>query len=199
VTSPWSPICCHPVRIPPNRRDASQPSWETNGAKEEAVDFYRRTQTFLILFRESGKVDVGIVLDPWLANNNTRAVLLNGAPRIFEPGDSELPADARRDPDYQLLKSFFPNLDAGVQFPLFESARRDDERPGYVFQFYLEDGCHACDTGFRARVIFRMGPGGTLGSVGSLGICSSRDIIETPSELSHIPACPSPHGGGGRS
>jgi hypothetical protein len=165
---------------------------EEHGAKEAAIDFYRRTRTFLTSFKESGEVDVGMMLDPWLANNNTRAVLLNGVPAILEPHETELPMATRRDPDFRALKERYRSLDAGIQFPLFERVRRASERSGYVFQFYLEDGCHACATGFRARVMFSVAAGGALESVGSLGICDSNDIMEAPGEPSRIAGCPAP-------
>lgn len=164
-----------------------------HAAPEAAADFYRRTGTFLVMFKGSGEMDVGIVLDPWLANNNTRTVLLNGETSIFYPSASELSSAVRRDPDFQSVRGVFPDLDVGIQFPLFEAARRDGgEGSGYLFQFYLEDGCHACDTGFRARVIFTFDKDeGRLGSR-SLGICNSNEAVDTPIELSHVPPCPSP-------
>lgn len=161
------------------------------GSSKEAATFYAERGAFLTKVLERGKVDVGTTLDPFPANNNQGTVLLNGDPSFIMPSGRELPAAALSNPDADVLRGHFPDLTFSVDNPAFESLRSSGDGEGYIFQYELVDGCHACETGFNVRGILRFTLEGALTGQDFLGICTESDIVDVPPDLLGVSSCPS--------
>ncbi|HYZ91983.1 MAG TPA: hypothetical protein VFA34_06260 [Actinomycetota bacterium] len=153
------------------------------GASESARSFFRQTHWFLQAFRETGVVDIGAVVTPWRANANDDYLLLNGSPSVVSV-EREAPPVALfgQDPAYEPLrtavnaKDDVPEEDDLVLWETDEVFERVDRKQGkirFVFQWSLKDGCHACDTGYRARVALEFGGDGTYLGAEPLDICWS--------------------------
>jgi hypothetical protein len=151
------------------------------GASEEARSFFRETHWFLSDFTESGVVDVGEVVTPWRANSNDDYVLMNGSPSVVYV-EREAPPVALfgQDPAYEPLRRFvnakddIPEEDDLVLWATderYESTRRSDGKVGFVFQWALNDACHACRTGYAARAALEFASDGTYLSADPINIC----------------------------
>ena len=171
------------------------------GATEEARAFFRETHWFLTAFRESGVVDVGSVVVPWRANANDDYLLLNGSPS-FVTVEREAPPVALfgQDPVYEPLRETvnrtddIPDEDDLVLWETdetFERVRRGDGKIRFVFQWSLKDACHACDTGYSARVALEFARDGTYLNAEPLNLCFARepgrDVERVEDEA---PVCP---------
>lgn len=172
---------------------------DETGASEEAQSFFSETHWFLDGFRESGVVDVGSVFNPWRANANDDYLLLNGSP-AFLSVEREAPVVALfgQDPAYEPLRHAVnasddvPDEDDLVLWEtdeVFESVERPAGKIRFVFQWSLKDGCHACDTGYRARVALEFARDGTYLNAEPLNICwdGGGDSDRPESEA---PGCP---------
>jgi hypothetical protein len=174
---------------------------EEAGASEEAQEFFRRTHWFLTGFRESGVVDVGSVVVPWRANANDDYLLLNGSPS-FVTTEREAPPVALfgQDPAYEPLRESVNRTDDIQEEDdlvlwetdeTFEGVRRAEGNIRFVFQWSLKDGCHACDTGYSARVALEFARDGTYLNAEPLNICFAREPgrdVERVEE--EAPLCP---------
>jgi len=174
---------------------------EEAGASEEAQEFFRRTHWFLTGFRESGVVDVGSVVVPWRANANDDYLLLNGSPS-FVTVEREAPPVALfgQDPAYEPLREAVNRTD-DIQDAddlvlwetdeTFEGVRRVEGNIRFIFQWSLKDACHACDTGYSARVALEFARDGTYLNAEPLNICFAREPgrdVERVEE--EAPLCP---------
>ncbi len=172
---------------------------EEAGASDAARSFFKQTHWFLAGFRESGIVDVGSVVTPWRANANDDYLLLNGSPSVVSvereaPPVALLGQDRAYEPLREAVnaKDDVPADDDLVLWETdeaFEGVRRSDGKIGFVFQWSLKDGCHACDTGYRARVALEFAGDGTYLSAEPLNICWGGGDVERVE--SSAPACPS--------
>jgi hypothetical protein len=174
---------------------------EESGASEEAQAFFRGTHWFLTAFRDSGVVDIGSAVVPWRANANDDYLLLNGSPS-FVIAEREAPPVALfgQDPAYEPLREAVNRTD-DIQDEddlvlwetdqVFEAVRREAGKLRFIFQWSLKDSCHACDTGYSARVALEFARDGTYLSAEPLNICFARepgrDVERVESEA---PVCP---------
>lgn len=170
---------------------------EDAGASDEAQAFFRKTHWFLTSFRESGVVDIGSAIVPWRANANDDYLLLNGSPS-FVIVEREAPPVALfgQDPAYEPLRESVNRTD-DIQDEddlvlwetdqVFEGVSRGDGKLRFIFQWSLKDACHACDTGYRARVALEFARDGTYLTAEPLDICHERDAERVESEA---PVCP---------
>jgi hypothetical protein len=148
---------------------------EQSGASAQAVAFFRTTGWILADFRETGEVDLGGVLTPFRVNSIGDFVLLNGTPSVFviESHPQGLGAGIQRDSAYDALAAAFPNLGVWSYDEVFEGfSESPDGTQRFVFQFTLNDGCHACGTGYHARIAFEFAPDGTYKWSIPLGVCN---------------------------
>jgi hypothetical protein len=165
---------------------------QDSGASRQAMEFFRTTGWFLDDFQEMGRVDLGSVVDPWRANENVQYAFLNGTPLVVHPEEEVQPVAIEMDPNYDVLVTAFPDLFLWPGLGLFEALSTTEEGgQRFVIQFRLVDGCHACETGYRARVAFDFSVDGTYLGVGPLplGLCWGGAPDVTPLSTS-IPACP---------
>lgn len=163
-------------------------------ASPQATEFFRATGWFLGDFQEMGRVDLGSVVDPWRANENVQYAFLNGTPLVVHPEEEVQPVAIELDPNYDVLVAAFPDLFLWPGLGLFEALSTTEEGgQRFVIEFRLVDGCHACETGYRARVTFDFGVDGTYLGVGPLplGLCWGEGPDVTPVSPA-IPACPLP-------
>jgi hypothetical protein len=168
------------------------------GASDAARSFFRQTHWFLRAFRESGVVDIGSVATPWRANANDDYLLLNGSPSVLV-AEREAPPVALlgQDPAYEPLrtavngKDDVPEEDDLVLWEtdeVFERVQRSQGKLRFVFQWSLKDGCHACDTGYRARVALEFGGDGTYLSAEPINICWGGGNVDRVED--EAPNCP---------
>jgi hypothetical protein len=163
-----------------NRRLGEAPQGATP-ASSQSISFFEATGWFLTDFRPMGLVDLGVAYNVWAANANEQYVLLNGEAPVFFPKDSkELKIDS--DLAYpKFLAAFTPtpnfpaNQERVVAWPsdnVFETESalpRNGQR--FIFQFSVNNGCHACGTGYFARFAFDVGSAGQVLNTSLLGIC----------------------------
>jgi hypothetical protein len=168
------------------------------GATDEARDFFSATHWFLTGFRESGVVDLGVVVTPWRANANDDYLLLNGSPAVVSV-ERESPPVALfgQDPAYEPLREKvnrtddIPDEDDLVLWEtdeVFEGIRRAEGNIGFVFQWALKDGCHACDTGYFARVALEFARDGTYLNAEPIDICWTTGTERVESEAKRCPS-----------
>jgi hypothetical protein len=165
---------------------------QDSGASRQAMEFFSTTGWFLGDFQEMGRVDLGTVIDPWRANENVQYAFLNGTPLVVHPEEEVQPVAIQLDPDYDLLVASFPDLFLWPGLGLLEAlSTTEGGGQRFVIQFRLVDGCHACETGYRARVAFDFGVDGTYLGVGPLplSLCWGGGPDVTPVSTS-ILACP---------
>lgn len=172
---------------------------EQAGAPGPAMEFFERTHWFLTGFRDSGLVDVGAVFVPWRANANDDYLLLNGSPSwVLVEREAPPVALFGQDPAYEPVREAVnatddvPDTDDLVLWEtdeVFETVEREGGTVRFVFQWALKDACHACDTGYSARVALEFGRDGTYLGPEPLDICftSDADVERVESEA---PVCP---------
>ena len=175
---------------------------DERGASQDAQAFFQHTHWFLQGFRESGTVDLGEVVTPWRANSNDDYLLLNGSPAVvFVEREAPPVAVFGQDPAYEPLRQAvnqtddIPGEDDLVLWEtdeFFEDVEREGRKIRFVFQWSLKDACHACSTGYLARVALEFAPDGTyLGAV-PLNICWGGEGGEVERVEDGAPACPTP-------
>lgn len=175
---------------------------EEADAPLEAREFFRHTHWFLQSFRESGVVDIGAVLTPWRANSNDDYLLLNGSPSVVTV-EREAPPVAvfGQDPAYDPLREAVNRTDDLSEEDdlvlwetdeFFEGVERSGRTIGVVFQWELKDACHACNTGYLARVALEFAPDGTYQTPTPLNICWGGAGGELERVEDEAPTCPRP-------
>jgi hypothetical protein len=164
---------------------------QDSSASPQAVDFFRLTGWFLSDIQELGRVDLGSVVNPWRANDNVQRALLNGTPLVVYPETEAQPVAIQLDPNYETLVDSFPDLLLWPGDNVFE-ALTTSEQGGqrFVLQFSLVDGCHACGTGYFARVAFDFDTDGTYLGPRFMALCGGASDA-TPIATS-VAVCPAP-------
>jgi hypothetical protein len=165
---------------------------QDSNASPQAIDFFKLTGWFLSDIQEMGRVDLGTIVDPWRANDNVQSALLNGTPKVVYPESEAQSAAIELDPNYDALAATFPALGLWPGDNVFEALTTvDSGGQRFVLQFRLVDGCHACGTGYSARVAFDFDTDGTYLGVGArpLAVCWAGGTDVTPVAAS-VPACP---------
>src|SRR6266581_1993540 len=181
---------------------------EQSGASPEAIRFYKTTGWFLTDFIEMGQVDLGVLLNPFKANSNYGFALLNGSPSPVMVGrDATQVGRVTLDPAYSVLASSLSaspgdlapwKPDAVFESETAFSGSRSDlpsprlpNAPGqrFIFQFPMNNGCHACGTGYAARYTFDFISDGTYADGEVLGLCRST-LWPVEIVIESIPECP---------
>lgn len=176
---------------------------QSAGASEEAIAFFNSTELFLVDFRPMGKVDLGLTVDPWMANSNQQYVLLNGIPSPIYPGDElekhALSMKLDLDPAYPALAAAFPpppnypgsepNLSADSARGVFAWASTSPQGgQRFVFSFLVDNGCRACLTRYSLLVAFDFDSSGGYVGPTFLGLCRGQDA---QTEVQGIATCSS--------
>jgi len=172
---------------------------EEGRAFPQAIEFFNMTGFFLSKFQETGRVDLGLLCDPWRANDNCEYAFVNSIPFVIYLAEEVRPVAIELDPAYKGLDAAFPKGDRPVGLLLwpthqiFEAIGASPQGgQRFIFQFEVVNGCHACGTGYFARVAFDFAPDGTyLGAdPRPLGLCKGSGPDVTP-VVPSIAACPS--------
>ena len=167
---------------------------QDSNASPQAIDFFRLTGWFLSDIREMGRIDLGTIVDPWRANDNVQHALLNGTPLVVYPEKETQLVGIELDPNHEVLAAPFPDLLLWPGDSVFEALTTSDSGgQRFVLRFSLVDGCHACGTGYFARVAFDFDTDGTYLGAGTLplALCWAGGPDLTPVATS-VPACPAP-------
>jgi len=165
---------------------------QDSSASPQAIDFFRLTGWFLSDIQEMGRVDLGRIVDPWRANDNVQYALLNGTPLVVYPDTEAQSVAIQLDPNRDALAASFPDLFLWPGDNVFEALTTSDSGgQRFVLQFSLVDGCHACGTGYSARVAFDFDTDGTYLGAGArpLALCWAGGPDVTPVATS-VPTCP---------
>ena len=92
------------------------------------------------------------------------------------------------DPDYVALLDAYPGLVIWPADELFEAMDTVAGGQSFVIQYSLNDGCHACGTGYQWRVAVNFSADGTYETEQLLDICLTEG--GTPAPDTDIGACP---------
>lgn len=122
------------------------------GATPEATAFAIATgnQGYMRDFKNCGRVDIAFAIYPFRANENQLCFLVNGAPPMIDIDDSQyLPLAAlKKNKTYQMIQKRYPDVSlwpgdrSGTGFPIVYDS--DDGGQQFIFNYRLQDGCHAC-------------------------------------------------------
>ena len=169
-----------------------------HGASAAAVAFFEATDTYLVRFLGTGRVDLGYTLSAFPMDCGCLGWLfLNGRPpERRAPGPSLATAAYS---SLQLAYRLAGGYRAGFD-PLFLLYPPDLEAartlPGGTqelwLQFPINDACNACGTPYRARAMYRFSTSGALAGVVNLGPCRAEAPAGTaPTDVAvKAPDCP---------
>ena len=133
--------------------DCASAVMRSAGATSEAIDFFLWTGWFLTGFEEKGVVDLGTASNPWRANDNNQAVLLNGWPRVLFV-ESAMPQGERDEATYAFIWQALPNAFPWPGDSQFAEMTLGENGPTYVFRFRVVDGAHAATTDYQLPAAF---------------------------------------------
>ena len=136
---------------------------KSSGASPDAIAFYGLTGWFLTDLEDAdaGPVQLGTILLPWRANENTQSALLGGYPPVIYP-EREMPPDAETSAAFTAVKQAHPNALLWQSSPTLKGT--DTSPQGgqrFIFSYRILDGCHACAVLGAVRVAFDFAPDGT--------------------------------------
>ena len=125
---------------------------QKSGASKEAVQFAKMTgnQGYMRDFSETGKVDIAFAVYPFRANENQLCFLVNGSPNMINIDDYNLMpiSELKKNEVYQKIIRRYPNVSiwpgdrSGTKFPV--SYHFSNGAQQFIFNYKLQDGCHAC-------------------------------------------------------
>jgi hypothetical protein len=162
---------------------------QTHGAPPAAVQFTERLQSrssgqigYLRDFRDSGQVDIAYVNYPLRANTNQGWLLVNGKPDFLDVDNQDLlPAsEAHRAPPLAVLIQAYPQAAlwpgdrSGTRRPAAEE--RPDGGQLFVVDYYVLNGCHACERLGSARFGFRFDRFGRFLGARFLGLTTTATL-----------------------
>ena len=137
---------------------------QQHGASAGAVAFYRLTAWFLTELEDTGVVKLGIILNPWRANEIVQSALLGGIPAVIFPEveGRQVAVAVQFNETFRRLRAEYP--DAIVWIPGsgiegVEPSPQGGQR--FILSYRVLDGCHACALLGEARVAFDFAPDGT--------------------------------------
>lgn len=141
-----------------------------------------RNEAWMKAFREAGKVDVASVVYQFRANQNNGWLLVNGSPALFDPDDfKRLEGVTKNDPAWRAVESRYPkamlfpgNRATGIG-PLVLEQR--DGTQEFIADYFVMNGCHACDVLGRAFVVFEFTPKGKFAAARFLGFDEAKDRV----------------------
>ena len=144
-----------------------------HNASKESIDFFKQTRWFVAKFRDFGTVDLLDIFTPWRANHNDDYALVNGSPSpiILE------------DEAHKFFTQQYTN-DATKPFPEYIPWATDGmfiKTANNVFQFRfpLQDGCHACSTGYWVVVSLSFNSEGMYQGVSLMGLCTDESKTDS--------------------
>ncbi len=113
---------------------------------------------YLSDFKEMGKVDLGTVTNPNMANTNDTYFLLNGRPNLvdtFIADGGELGSSIKKDPLYAEMKNKYSEIFLwGVAKDFVEKKTLSNSDEEYIFKYDFVDACRICDTEYSTKIGF---------------------------------------------
>lgn len=132
------------------------------GASPKALEFTQLLMKeeypfcFMNSFRNMGIVDVTEVSCPFMANTMGFTLLVNGDPRIVQPGKQEYlnNIDISKDPLYPSIVKEFPKTTLWFRgnFVKMENTSSNGQR--FVWKHLVMNGCSACEVAGSATVAY---------------------------------------------
>jgi predicted secreted protein len=129
--------------------------WEQmkkSGASPEALEFTRLTgyEGFMRDFKNTGKVDIAYAVYPFRANENQLCFLVNGNPGMIDiDGYNYISGiNFKADKVYKQIAMEYPNVSvwpgdrSGSGYPAVREIPGGGQQ--FIFNYRLQDGCHAC-------------------------------------------------------
>lgn len=181
------------------------------GISPEALAFFDRADWFLAGITAVGPIDLGVLVNPWMANDNWQMAFLNGTPEVFLMADAVL----------QLDHGGFPSLGPGAPYANIAGAPQLAGRPtavdgyadlivwpshhfledvqrldgggaAFTVQFDVVNGRHACGTAYRLRVAFDFDPKGSYEGASAVGLCRTENARVAVAGVGECPSASGP-------
>lgn len=132
------------------------------GASAKALEFTQLLMKaeypfcFMSAFREMGKVDAAEVSCPFMANTMGFTLLVNGDPRIFQPGNYEYlkNIDISKDPRYPAIIKKFPKAELWFKGNLITMNKAINGGQQFVWEHLIMNGCSACEVAGSAIITY---------------------------------------------
>ncbi len=152
------------------------------GASAKALEFTQLLMKakypfcFMSAFREMGKIDAAEVSCPFMANTMGFTLLVNGDPRIFQPGNYEYlkNIDISKDSRYPAIIKKFPKAELWFKGNLITMNKTSGGGQQFVWEHLIMNGCSACETAGSALVTYNFDKTGKFIGVKLLGLNPAR-------------------------
>ncbi len=135
---------------------------EQHGASQQALALNQLLggEGFMSEFKPMGRVNLATILFPTRANTNEVLMLVGGEPPLVSSEIRET-IDISADLAYPALKRRFPDMELWTSGASLRSMERlPNGGQGFIFDYPLLNGCHACDLAGYALVSLDFGPDG---------------------------------------
>ncbi len=162
-----------------------------SGAEPEATAFAIATgnQGYMRDFKNCGRVDIAFTVYPFRANENQLCFLVNGSPPMIDIDDSRyLPLAAlKQNKTYQKIQKRYPEVAlwpgdrSGTGFPIVYDS--DDGGQQFIFNYRLQDGCHACRCIGFATIAFDFDPLGKLIKTRVVSVIDTQQLKSNGTDL----------------
>jgi inhibitor of cysteine peptidase len=156
------------------------------GASQEAIEFAKMTDSegFMRDFKDVGKVDIAYAVYPFRANENQVCFLVNGSPNMIDVDNYDYISKAviKKNKIYKQVAKVYPKVSIwpgdrnGTDF----SAVREQLGGGqqFIFDYRLQDGCHACKLIGFANLGFNFDKDGKFSAIKVINILMLNDSIK---------------------
>ncbi|MCL4513614.1 MAG: PKD domain-containing protein [Candidatus Eremiobacteraeota bacterium] len=178
-----------------------------HGDTPKSIDFFQQIRRrgdpgFLESFKHVGRIDLGVAVFPMRPNDNTESVFLNGEPSVIVVGFPEV--TLLSNPLYPKIQRYYrtnstnafdrsADLSVSANGSAFERIRKlTGGAEGFIFEFPLVMGCHACGIPYEARAEFNFSGNGLWKGTRLLEPCFDTKVARVTHEkniISDIPAC----------
>jgi hypothetical protein len=126
-----------------------------HGASAAALAVAERFQgqSFLLEFKDLGRVSLATLDSPFSANVNETYVLVNGVPDVVDVATEAEKVDSRHDDTFAAILKLFPQAFIDTTLPAFvgtQALRAHGQR--FIFQGNISNECRACNSVGAARI-----------------------------------------------
>jgi hypothetical protein len=154
-----------------------------SSASLEAVNFYRRTGWFASAVHPFGNVTLIDVVNPWRANSNDDYVIVNALGEQITLEGGSAGSIWWTDEIAEGIQKALPGFSVYTNDEVFIGKKGNR----LVFEFDIKDegGCHACSSGYAARIGFNFVKDGRFTGASLLNICAS----DSDANTKKLPMC----------
>jgi predicted secreted protein len=157
-----------------------------SGASQEAIEFAKMIDSggFMRGFKDAGKVDIAYAVYPFRANENQVCFLINGSPDIIDVDSYDYISKVilKKNKIYKQIANKYPHVSIfpgdrnGTDYPVVR------EQPGggqqFIFNYRLQDGCHACKLIGFANLGFNFDKDGKFSALNVINILMLNNFIK---------------------